>query len=110
MSLLKPPTPLSHTTGPSALHLPQRELQERERERERELQDSDEELERSPLDDEDDAAIDVEADEEQESGSPVPSATPSQPKNGLCLESKENSGQHMEVTAVVDKSINQKVY
>lgn len=101
MSLLKPPTPLSHS-----VHLQQRDL----RERERELLDSDEEPERGHLDDEDDAAIDVEADEEQESGSPHPPATPSLIKNGLCLESKENAGQHMEASAALDKSINQKAY
>ncbi|XP_016970630.1 uncharacterized protein LOC108038363 [Drosophila rhopaloa] len=110
MSLLKPPTTMPHPhPHPHPPQLMQRPFLGCEPMTEADADmDSDSEQERTHLDDED-AAIDVEADEEQESGSSAPSATPS--KSSLCLESKENAGQHKEVTAAaVDKSANQKAY
>ncbi|KAI8046091.1 hypothetical protein M5D96_002291 [Drosophila gunungcola] len=106
MSLLKPPTAMPHPHPPQP-PLMQRPFLSCDTMMEADM-DSDSEQERTHLDDED-AAIDVEADEEQESASPVRSATP--PKSSLCLESKEHAGQHKEVTAAaVDKSANQKAY
>ncbi|XP_039231776.1 uncharacterized protein LOC120321844 [Drosophila yakuba] len=110
MSLLKPPNSMAHPQPPPPppLHMQQRPFLGCEPLAEADL-DSDSEHERSHMMDDEDAAIDVEADEEQESGSPVPSSKP--PKSSLCLESKESAGQHKELAApAVDKSGDQEAY
>ncbi|KAH8326316.1 hypothetical protein KR067_005116 [Drosophila pandora] len=109
MSLLKPPTPLPPAPPPTLPLTQSRELEMAE-------MDSDSEQERMGLDEED-TAIDVEADEEQEPGSPLNrSSSPPFSKSNLCLERNESSGRELmditspSATAVLDKSINQKVY
>nr|XP_036673144.1 uncharacterized protein LOC108016101 [Drosophila suzukii] len=105
MSLLKPPNPMA--THPPQPPLPRHPFLGCEPLAEMEADmDSDSEQERPPLDDED-AAIDVEADEEQESQE-SPGITS---KGSLCLDSKEHLGQHKEAAApAADKSANQKAY
>nr|XP_017105273.2 uncharacterized protein LOC108131053 [Drosophila bipectinata] len=108
MSLLKPPTPLPPAPPQTLPPTHSRVLDMAE-------MDSDSEQERMGLDEED-AAIDVEADEEQESGSPLNRSSSPPFGKSLCLERNESSGREpMEITAppatgVLDKSINQKVY